>query len=262
MTTRGIARLLRPLAAIAGALAAAPWSIAQPPPVHYQHRADHPPGFVGGQQLLRGGPREGYFQPVRIDAPEGSLLAAPMAGGFGEPRPDSILLGMQIGHVYRLKVGNVPNREGEEVFPTIEVVDRLYPPPGQATRFPIPIELSLEEIELALDGNYVTRVIYIEEPKTALPVVEAGTRQRYFEVGSKDDPLQIADQLGRPVAILRMGSRVPDADGAGTAFLYNSPPVLEFPPPPPNVQRQDGLEERIEAPPQMGKRNYLFPRVR
>ena len=57
---------------------------AQPPPVHYQHRADHPPGFVGGQQLLRGGPREGYFQPVQINVPEGTLVAAPTAGGFDQ----------------------------------------------------------------------------------------------------------------------------------------------------------------------------------
>ncbi|MEX2025744.1 MAG: hypothetical protein WEH44_00560, partial [Pirellulaceae bacterium] len=134
-------------------LALAATLTAQPPPVHYQHRADHPPGFVGGQQLLRGGPREGYFQPVQIIVPEGTLVAAPTAGSFGESQKDSLLLGMQIGHVYRLKVGNVTFREGEEVYPTIELVDRLYPPPGQATRFPIPIELTAEELALALDES-------------------------------------------------------------------------------------------------------------
>jgi hypothetical protein len=235
---------------------------AQPPPVHYQHRADHPPGFVSGQQLLRGGPREGYFQPVRIDAPEGTLLAAPSGGGFGESQKESILLGMQIGHVYRLKVGNLPLRAGEEVYPTIELVDRLYPPPGQATRFPIPIQLTAEELELALDGHYVTRVIYVEEPKTALPEVQRAKRQSFFEVGQTDDPLQIADQLGRPVAILRMGSRIPDAAGGEAPFLYNSPPVLQFEAPAPAVDRKDGLEPRLEAPPEMGRRSYLFPRLR
>lgn len=235
---------------------------AQPPPVHYQHRADHPPGFVGGQQLLRGGPREGYFQPVQIIVPEGTLVAAPTAGSFGESQKDSLLLGMQIGHVYRLKVGNIAFREGEEVYPTIELVDRLYPPPGQATRFPIPIELTAEELALALDGHYVTRVIYVEDPKTAVPVTEMPRKQRYFEVGQTDDPLQIADQLGRPVAILRMGSRIPDAVGGEAPFLYNSPPVLQFDAPAPAVDRQDGLEPRLEAPPELGRKNYLFRRTR
>lgn len=237
-------------------------SLAAQPPVHYQHRADQPPGFVGGQQLLRGGPREGYFQPVEITAPDGALLSAPIAGGFGQPKDNSLLLGMQIGHVYRVKVGNVKFHEGQEVYPTVEVVDRLYPPPGQATRFPIPIELTQEELELALEGNYVTRVIYVEDPKTALPAAQVGKKQSYFEVGQKEDPLQIADQLGRPVAILRMGSRIPDVAGAEGPFLYHSPPVLQFEAPAPKVDRQEGLEPRLEAPPQMGRRNFLFPRVR
>ena len=251
-----------PLILAAFAVLVSATTLAAQPPVHYQHRSDHPPGFVGGQQLLRGGPREGYFQPVEIVAPEGTLLSAVTSGGFGQARDGSLLLGMQIGHVYRIKVANVKFHEGEEVYPTIEVIDRLYPPPGQATRFPIPIELTAEEIALALEGNYVTRVIYIEDPKTALPVVETPRKQRYFEISAKDDPLQLADQLGRPVAILRMGSRIPDAAGEEGAFLYNSPPVLQFEAPAPPVDRQEGLEPRLEAPPQMGRRSYLFPRAR
>jgi hypothetical protein len=252
--------LILAVAALACLIGAAPL-VAQPP-VHYQHRADHPPGFVGGQQLLRGGPREGYFQPVEIMAPEGTLLSAVTAGGFGESKENTLLLGMLIGHVYRIKVGNIKFHEGEEVYPTIEVIDRLYPPPGQATRFPIPIELTAEELALALEGNYVTRVIYIEDPMIALPVVETPRKQRYFEIGAKDDPLQLADQLGRPVAILRMGSRIPDAAGSEGAFLYNSPPVIQFEAPAPKVDRQEGLEPRLQAPPQMGRKSYLFPRVR
>jgi hypothetical protein len=252
--------LILAVAALACLIGAAPL-VAQPP-VHYQHRADHPPGFVGGQQLLRGGPREGYFQPVEIMAPEGTLLSAVTAGGFGESKENTLLLGMLIGHVYRIKVGNIKFHEGEEVYPTIEVIDRLYPPPGQATRFPIPIELTAEELALALEGNYVTRVIYIEDPMIALPVVETPRKQRYFEIGAKDDPLQLADQLGRPVAILRMGSRIPDAAGSEGAFLYNSPPVIQFEAPSPKVDRQEGLEPRLQAPPQMGRKSYLFPRVR
>lgn len=263
MTKRFFAAPLRLLAlAAVASLTLGGTLAAQYPPVHYQHRADHPPGFVGGQQLLRGGPREGYFQPVEIAAPEGTLLSAPTGGSFGEAKEETLLLGMQIGHVYRLKVGNIQFHEGQEVYPTIELVDRLYPPPGQATRFPIPIELTAEELALALDGHYVTRVIYIEEPKTALPVVETPRKQRYFEVRQTDDPLQIADQLGRPVAILRMGSRIPDAVGTEGPFLYNSPPVLQFEAPAPAVDRQDGLEPRLEGPPEMGRKSYLFPRLR
>ena len=36
--------------------------------------------------------------------------------------------GMLIGQVYRLRVTNIPHQPGVEVFPTIQVIDRLYPP--------------------------------------------------------------------------------------------------------------------------------------
>ena len=66
--------------------------------------------------------------------------------------PDKVLAGMLIGQVYRLKVANLVGNEGQEIFPTIEVIDRLYPPPGQEARFPIPIELTAEELATVNGG--------------------------------------------------------------------------------------------------------------
>ena len=40
--------------------------------------------------------------------------------------------GLLIGSVYRLRVTSIPLAEGLEVFPTIEVIDRLYAPLGPA----------------------------------------------------------------------------------------------------------------------------------
>ena len=76
---------------------------------------------------------------------------------------------MLVGHVYRLKVTNIPFHEGQEVFPSIEVINRLYPPQGMEAKFPIPIELTREELEMAMRGQFVIRVIYLEDPRTALP---------------------------------------------------------------------------------------------
>jgi hypothetical protein len=46
-------------------------------------------------------------------------------------------------------------------------------------------------------------------------------------VSPADNALQTADQLGRPVAILRIGSRVPaNLNGDLTDFLYGSPPWI------------------------------------
>lgn len=200
---------------------------AQQRKLHYPHSADSIPGSVGRGQLTRGGPLRGYFQPVEVAGPEGSLVSIVVDGKFDRPKSESITVGMLIGEVYRLKVSNITDREGFEVFPTVEVVNRLYPPPGQKTRFPVPVRITKQELALALNGLFVTRVIYLENPDSALPQAEIPGFQRFFDVGSDQDPLRIADELGRPMAILRIGSRVPD-EVASNSFIYGSPRVMKY----------------------------------
>jgi len=189
------------------------------------------------------------------------LVSVVCNGAFSEPKPAKLLAGMLIGQVYRLKVANIRNHEGEEVFPTIEVIDRLYPPPGQAARFPIPIELTEEELRYALDGRYVLRVIYLEDVQSAPAVRMEPGEQRFTEIPPGQDAMQAADRLGRPMAILRMGSRVPLADEDQLQFLYQQPPVVLFEPPP-VIDRNKGLEEPLEAPMRMGRPSRNFERLR
>jgi hypothetical protein len=195
--------------------------------VHMLHAGKLPPGAIGAQQVLRGGPLAGYFQPIQIKAPKGAMVSLAIDGQFSAPQRTPLTVGMFVAAVYRLRVTEIPNHTGEEVYPTVEVINRIYPPVGEEFRFPIPIELTQAELELALAGKFVTRVVYLEDPQRALPVARsAESEQSYFEVRPTDDPLEIADRLGRPVAILRLGGRLPDAAGPDERFLYGSPPVL------------------------------------
>jgi len=198
---------------------------AQTPGVHYRYQGLEPPGAIGSWQLQRGGPLSGYFQPVEIKAPAGALVSLASLGKFCPAEKAPVAVGLLIGSVYRLRVTNIPLYSGREVFPTIEVIDRLYPPAGQARRFPIPIEFSQADLELALEGKFVTRVVYLENPQTALPVATGRDEQRWFDAGPGTNPLEIADRLGRPVAIVRLGGRLPDdKQGPDERFLYGCPP--------------------------------------
>lgn len=197
-------------------------------PVHYFQWGTMPPGAIGQAQLLRHQLMHGYYQPVRVSVPQGARVSFAMEGTFDEGQDDSAMAGLLIGEVYRLRVSQIPLRPGLEVYPTIEVINRLYPPDGLATRFPIPIQISQEELDLAASGRFVTRVIYLEDPNAALPKREDPDEQRYFDVGPSQDPLKVADQMGRPMAILRMGSRVPDVDGATGRFMFQSPSLMRF----------------------------------
>ncbi len=230
-------RRARPLAAwlvlgvVAVQLAGAPPAGAQQPDVHYWHQGVLGPGLTGQRQLLRGGPLPGFFQPVEIIAPEGAKVWLAEGSTFGRPRSTPLRAGLLIGRVYRLKVTHIPLQPGVEVFPTIELIDRLYAPPDQLHRFPIPVQLTREDLELARQGKFVTRVIYLEDPRQALPVRQDPREQGWFDVGPGRDPLAVADGLGRPVAILRLGARLPDpAQGPDDGFLYGCPPFVEYPP--------------------------------
>lgn len=203
---------------------------AQQPGVHYLHHGVMPPGAIGSQQLLRGGPLPGFFQPVEIKAPPGVVISLAEGGAFAQPDRAPVCAGMLIGQVYRLRVMNIPFAPGVEVFPTVEVINRLYTPPGLETRFPIVIDLTLEDMRLAADGKFVTRVIYLEDPQAALPVRENPRQQEWFEAPAGSDPLAMADQLGRPMAILRLGGRLPDTNGPlDPQFLFGCPPFVRIP---------------------------------
>jgi hypothetical protein len=208
------------------------WSVAasgQHTKVHQFHRADLPPGVVGRGQLIRETIPPYHHQPVEIQLPKGAEVSLANGGMFEPPEAAPLKVGMMIGQVYRLRITNIPFSPGQEVYPTVEVINRLCPPPGREWRYPIPIQITREELLMAVQGQYIVRVVYLEDPKAALPQREDPQQQRYFDVGPAEDPLQTADQLGRPMAIIRLGSRTPDVDPNTGIFTFNSPPWTRAP---------------------------------
>lgn len=198
-------------------------------PRHYAHSINLPPGTIAQGQLAHIPALRGYVQPVEIIAPRGATVSVRQQGRFASATAGPLRMGLLIGPVYHLQVTNIPFQAGYEVYPTVELVNRLYPPEGSKVRFPIPIQLTQEELEMALSGRFVTRVIYLEDPANALGQRSDPELQDYFETSADDDPLQVADRLGRPMAILRMGSRVPDFE-QNSGAAYGDPPVTIYPP--------------------------------
>jgi len=208
--------------------------LAQDRPVHWLHAGATPPGAIGRLRQMRGGPLTGFCQPVAIRAPQGARIA-PAAGSAiyqgqssSQGKTTKLLVGLAIGPVYRFKITEIPEHPGLELFPTLEVVDRLYPPPGQQLHFPIPVELTLEELLLAAEGRFITRVIYLEDPDLAPAIAREGEQQPWIEARAGEDPLVTADHLGRPMAILRLGGRVPDNTQHDPTFLYGAPPAIIY----------------------------------
>lgn len=220
------------LAAMVAALwlVAASTVFAQPSAPHYWHAGNLPPGAIGARRLERGGPVVGQFQPVEFKMPFGVGVAMAAGGQFQPIDTTPFKVGLAIGSVYRLRLTDLPLNPGMELFPTVEVIDRVYAPPGQEARFAVPIELSKNDIELALAGKFVTRVVYLEDPLQATPA-RSTAEQNWFDIGAGRDPLAVADALGRPVAIVRVGGRVPSAREMtpDSGFFFGSPAWVKLP---------------------------------
>lgn len=245
-----LSRTICPLATVAGCLLLLPWWGAAPavaqfpgglplPGGAYQnaaavqrvHSADSPPGVVGGARLQRWGAVAGYYQPVAFRGPDGTAFSLAAEGAFQPPQDsaDPLHAGLLIGAVYRFQITSIPGYEGEELYPTVEVIDRTYPPHHLATRHPIPVNLELDDLRDALAGKLVTRVIYLEDPGSAVPIETQPDRGMTFDIPPYQDPLDVADALGRPVAIVRIGSVMPPHyPELMPQFLFGNPPWMRM----------------------------------
>jgi hypothetical protein len=199
----------------------------QLPNVHYFLDAKGEPGVVAGAAIARRVPGVGTYQAVEVSGPQGVQVALAQDGQFLHTLNAPVKVGMIVGAVYRVRVTGIPFRPGEELYPSIEIIDRVHAPSGREHRFPIPILLEAGDLRAALDGALVTRVIYLEDNEIAEPIATKPGTQTVLDVGPMDNALKAADQLGRPVAILRIGSRVPaNLQGNLTEFLYGCPPWI------------------------------------
>jgi hypothetical protein len=132
--------------------------------------------------------------------------------------------GLIVGCVYRLKVSDMPEFPGVDFYPSIELIDRLHPPPGKAEDFPIEFELTVEELEWAASERLVTKVVYLEQPNR-VPEAFLDAKERIKTIEPFQNAIAEADLLGRPVAIVRLGGRTPDPNRPDPAFFGPGGPI-------------------------------------
>tara|TARA_R110002111_G_scaffold191869_1_gene258185 strand:- start:82989 stop:83729 length:741 start_codon:yes stop_codon:yes gene_type:complete len=186
-----------------------------------------PPGVMGQWAALSGQVQAGYIQPMQFSLPSTGTVSF-FAGGpeqtiqKASPAP----IGFAVGYVYRLKISGMPEFPGVELYPTIELIDRLHPPAGLAEAYPIPVSFTLEDIELALSGRLVSKVVYLERPQTA--AATKFEKQPTISITAQKNLIAEADLLGRPMLMLRMGGRLPSTQGEDPSFFGSGAPVVEL----------------------------------
>ncbi len=154
------------------------------------------------------------IQVVRIQGPAG--VTAEVLG----PAPEPVSLGdghglgtfgLRVGQGYRLRLANLPERPGAELFPVIEVVGHLHRPEGvDPSRFPIRVTFSQDDLNDAVDhGRLVTLIVYLEDPDQAMPLALPKDETPVVSLSPAEEPLRVARALGRVMAIVRLGGRRP-----------------------------------------------------
>jgi uncharacterized repeat protein (TIGR01451 family) len=173
------------------------------------------PGIVADPAMAPGMPALApEVQVVRFQGPPGlavDVLAptpVPVSAGDGQGIAQ---VGLVRGVGYRLRIGNIPDRPGAELFPVIEVVGHLHRPteidPG---KYPIRVVFNTEDLYDVLDrSRLLTKVIYLEDPDSAIPFRLPKDQIPVLTISPTEPPLQVARALGRPMAIVRMGGRRP-----------------------------------------------------
>jgi len=204
-------------ACLCGTASAAEWR-------YYPLDQTTPPGVYGEWSGYQQPGPPCHLQPVRMILPGSGTVAF-----YSDVRSKPIVANapaqaaVALGNTYRLQLRDLEGYPGIELWPTIELVDILHPPKGQEDEFPIPVTITNEEIELALSGRLVTKVIYLEPPAEANPLL-LDRKHPTISVPPYENVIEQADLRGRPMVILRLGSRTPVVN-ENPAFFGNGSPL-------------------------------------
>ncbi len=134
------------------------------------------------------------------------------------------------GYIYRLKLSNIPGRQGVSLYPTIEVAPTTPATDAYLAHNAIPIQFTAEDFDQVVDGgNFVTKVIYLPDPKyqeLAVSGVETLISTR-LEPGV--DPILEADKRGTILVIVRLGAIDLEMPSSPVAGAVASGPVVGAP---------------------------------
>ncbi|MDR3181986.1 MAG: hypothetical protein LBT89_03550, partial [Planctomycetaceae bacterium] len=111
------------------------------------------------------------------------------------------------GHIYRLKLTNVPNQPGKELYPTLEIAPTSARTQAFLAHSSIPIEFTDNDFDQVFSGNYITKVVYLPNPDfQGIAMSGVGTLVN-TQLQPGVDPIVEASKRGSILAVIRMGNK-------------------------------------------------------
>ncbi len=137
------------------------------------------------------------------------------------------------GGLYRMKITNIQQRPGVELYPTLELAYANPRTGAYLAHNSIPVQFTEEDFDQVLTGNFVTKVIYLPDPDFQGPALAGIDTLVSTRLDPGIDPIVEADRRGSILAIIRLGDKdieMGGAQGFATAGIM-APPIAGLPAP-------------------------------
>jgi hypothetical protein len=190
-------------------------------------------GVMMGPSMMPGTPPT---LQVTFGKPEGMQIRydATGAGTFdSEPLVVPARQNFPQGGLYRVKLTNIPAREGVELYPTVELAYANPRTGAYLAHNSVPIQFTEEDFDQVLTGNFVTKVIYLPDPEFSGPALAGIDTLVSTRLDPGIDPIVEADRRGSILGIIRLGDKDIEMAGAGGIAAGGNfgPPIAGLPAP-------------------------------
>jgi uncharacterized repeat protein (TIGR01451 family) len=145
---------------------------------------------------------------VRLGGPAGMHVT--FFQGQAPPRDFAapVTVGLRPGYLHRVRLTGLTEHPGVSLSPTLEVRGTIHLPAKQNPYdYPAPVVFTEQDIEQVLAGAYLTKVVFLENPETAIGVATRPDQPLEWDLPAARDLLAEARALGRPVLVVRLGQR-------------------------------------------------------
>ncbi len=167
---------------------------------------------------------------VTLAQPEGMQVRYDATGGGGfdsEPLVVPARQNFPQGGLYRLKLTNIPAREGVELYPTVELAYANPRTGAYLAHNSVPLQFTEEDFDQVLTGNFVTKVIYLPDPDFQGPALAGIDTLVSTRLDPGIDPIVEADRRGSILAIIRLGDK--DIEMSGSNEMMSTGAVMQAP---------------------------------
>jgi hypothetical protein len=130
--------------------------------------------------------------------------------------------------IYRLKLSDLPNRPGVDLYPTLEVVPANNKTCTFLAHSAVPVTFTEEDLEQVAAGNYVVKVIYLPDPQYQ-DLAGAAEEVVSSRLEPGVDPIAEACRRGSILLVIRLGNI--DLEAANTPPMDAPAPWCQAPPP-------------------------------